>query len=337
MLLTFVRPYPSVDETVPTVKLRVLTPALLASAALALSACSSESGDTAPEESTDGEVTFSHPTLEDLEIAFEEQPDTLVMDCYAYSSLHEYGVEPDALFGFDCENPFVMGDIDISGIDRVGQDGEIDVEKLAALRPDAIIGQGDAAGWSWFDESVNSQLTRVAPFIPLPSADTIGEEIDATRDVADFLGGDIDSEAVTQADADLETAQQDLATALEGEDLSIMLASPTKEMLYTAVGFQQAALLEEAGATIVGGEAPAEGNPWGQVAWEEASSHPADVILIEGYGEDYSFTADLWEELPAVQAGQLGSWGSKGAMTSRAYADWLTEVTALVESADDVA
>lgn len=314
-----------------------LLPALLASAALALTACSSGGAGAAPEEDSAGAVTFTHPTLADLEIAFEEQPDTLVMDCYAFSSLHEYGVEPDALFGFDCENPFVMGDIDISGIERVGQDGEIDVEKLAALQPDAVIGQGDAAGWSWFDESVNSQLTRVAPFIPLPSAETIDEEIDATRDVAGFLGGDVDSEAVTQADADLETAKEELAAALEGTDLSIMLASPTKEMLYTAVGFQQAALLEEAGATVVGGEAPAEGNPWGQVAWEEASSHPADVILIEGYGEDYSFTADLWEELPAVQADQLGSWGSKGAMTSRAYADWLTEVTALVESADDVA
>lgn len=313
-----------------------LLPALLASAALTLTACSSGAG-AAPDEDSAGAVTFTHPTLADLEIAFDEQPDTLVMDCYAFSSLHEYGVEPDALFGFDCENPFVMGDIDISGIERVGQDGEIDVEKLAALQPDAVIGQGDAAGWSWFDESVNSQLTRVAPFIPLPSAETIDEEIDATRDVAGFLGGDVDSEAVTQADADLGTAKEELAAALEGKDLSILLASPTKEMLYTAVGFQQAALLEEAGATIVGPEAPAEGNPWGQVAWEEASSHPADVILIEGYGEDYSFTADLWEELPAVQADQLGSWGSKGAMTSRAYADWLTEVTALVESADDVA
>ena len=259
------------------------------------------------------------------------------MDCCAYSSLHEYGVEPDALFGFDCENLFVMGDIDISGIERIGQDGEIDVEKLAELRPDAIIGQGSAEGWSWFDESVNSQLTRVAPFIPLPSTDSIPEGIDATRDIADFLGGDVDSEAVLQADEDFETAQEELSDALEGKDLSIMLASPTKEMLYTAVGFQQAALLEDAGAEIVGGEPPAEGNPWGQVSWEEASSYPADIILVEGYGEDWSFTADLWEELPAVEADQLGAWGSKGAMTSRAYADWLTEVTALVESSDEVA
>ena len=317
-------------------KTRDLLPVLLASAALALTSCGSQTADPTAEEGA-GEVTFSHPTLDDLEIAFDEQPDTLVLDCYAYSSLHEYGVEPDALFGFDCENLFVMGDIDISGIERVGQDGEIDVEKLAELRPDAIIGQGSAEGWSWFDESVNSQLTRVAPFIPLPSTDSIPEGIDATRDIADFLGGDVDSEAVLQADEDFETAQEELSDALEGKDLSIMLASPTKEMLYTAVGFQQAALLEDAGAEIVGGEPPAEGNPWGQVSWEEASSYPADIILVEGYGEDWSFTADLWEELPAVEADQLGAWGSKGAMTSRAYADWLTEVTALVESSDEVA
>ena len=318
-------------------KTRALLPALLASAALALTSCGSQTADQAADDAAAGEVTFSHPTLDDLEIAFDEQPDTLVMDCYAYSSLHEYGVEPDALFGFDCENPFVMGDIDISGIQRIGQDGEIDLEKLAELRPDAIIGQGGAEGWSWFDDSVNSQLTRVAPFIPLPSTDSIPEGIDATRDIADFLGGDVDSESVAQADEDFETAQEELRTALEGKDLSIMLASPTKEMLYTAVGFQQAALLEDAGAEIVGGEPPAEGNPWGQVSWEEASSYPADIILVEGYGEDWSFTADLWEELPAVEADQLGSWGSKGAMTSRAYADWLTEVTALVETSDEVA
>ena len=318
-------------------KTRTLLPALLASAALALTACSSGGADAAPEEDSADAVTFTHLTLDDLEIAFDEQPDTLVLDCCAYSSLHEYGVEPDALFGFDCENLFVMGDIDISGIERIGQDGEIDVEKLAELRPDAIIGQGSAEGWSWFDESVNSQLTRVAPFIPLPSTDSIPEGIDATRDIADFLGGDVDSEAVLQADEDFETAQEELSAALEGKDLSIMLASPTKEMLYTAVGFQQAALLEDAGAEIVGGEPPAEGNPWGQVSWEEASSYPADIILVEGYGEDWSFTADLWEELPAVEADQLGAWGSKGAMTSRAYADWLTEVTALVESSDEVA
>ena len=92
-------------------------------------------------------MTFTHPT-EDLEMTFEAQPETIIMDCYAYSSLHEYGIEPDALYGFDCENSFVMGDIDTSGIERVGQDGEIDAryaDHIVAMKDGAVVSTGEPA------------------------------------------------------------------------------------------------------------------------------------------------------------------------------------------------
>lgn len=57
------------------------------------------------------------------------------MDCYAYSSLHEYDISPAALFGYGCDDPFAMGDVDRTGIPVVGKDAEIDMEKLAELRP----------------------------------------------------------------------------------------------------------------------------------------------------------------------------------------------------------
>lgn len=160
-------------------KPRALVPVTL-SAALLITACSSPDSATpeAPESSAgetqpaaDGAVSLTHPSIEGLEIAFDAQPQTLVMDCYAYSSFSDYDLQPAALFGFDCENPNVMGDADISGIEFVGKDGEINMEKLAELRPDAIIGNGGAEGWSWFDEDVNGQLLRVAPFVPLPSGE----------------------------------------------------------------------------------------------------------------------------------------------------------------------
>jgi iron complex transport system substrate-binding protein len=315
---------------------RILLPATLAAAALLLTSCASAAPAADAPEEAEGGVTLVHPTLDGLEISFDAQPESLVMDCYAYSSLHEYGLEPDAIFGYDCENPFVMGDADISGIERVGQDGEINLEKLAELRPDAVIGQGTADGWNWFDEDVNAQLTRVASFIPLPSGVPIDDGIAATREVAEFLGADVASDAIVRSDEDLAEAKQAFSDAIAGTDLNIMLASPVKEMLYTGVGFAQADLLEELGATIVGADAPESGNPWGQVAWEDASSYPADIILVEGYSDDYAFTADLWETMPAVEAAQLGSWGSKGAMTASAYADWLNEVASLVESSRKV-
>lgn len=321
---------------------RFALPLSLAAGALLLSGCAgtTEGAEAdAPAEASESAdaATLSHPTVEGLEISFEDQPETLVMDCYAYSTLHEYGIEPDALFGFDCENPFVMGDIDINGIERVGQDGEIDVEKLAELRPDAVIGQGDAGGWSWFDDDVNAQLTRVADFIPLASAETVDEAIAANREIAVFLGADPAAENITQADEDYAQAKEAFSEAVGQNELDIMLTSPSKEMLYTAVGFAQASLLEELGATVTGPPAPETGNPWGQVAWEEASTYPADIILVEGYSEEYDFSAELWDNLPAVEAEQLGNWGSKGAMTSRTYADWLGTLTEQVSTSEQVA
>jgi iron complex transport system substrate-binding protein len=309
---------------------------LVAASALLLASCASTGA--APEQSagSGGGVTLEHPSIDGLAIDFDAQPKNIVMDCYAYSSLHEYGVEPVALFGYECDNPFVMGDADISKIEVVGTDGEIDVEKLAKLRPDVIIGQGTADGWNWFDEDVNAQITRVAPFVPLPSSETIEGRIADTREIADFFGGDVASEAIVQSDEDLEQAKQAFSDAITDKKLNLMLTSPAKEMLYTGVGFAQAELLEELGATIVGADAPKTGNPWGQVAWEDASTYPADILLVEGYSEDFSFSSELWDALPAVQADQLGAWSSKGAMTASTYAAWLNDVAALVSSSTKV-
>lgn len=301
--------------------------AIVAASALLLASCAS--ADESSEQPAAGGESV---TVDGVTIDFDALPENIVMDCYAYSSLHEYGVEPVALFGYECDNPFVMGDADISDIDFVGKDGEIDVEKLAELRPDAIVGQGSADGWSWFDEDVNAQITRVAPFVPLPTGDTIDGRIAETREIASFFGADVESDAVAQSDADLAEAKENVSAALADNDLNIMLTSPTKEMLYTGVGFAQATMLEELGATIVGADAPATGNPWGQVAWEDASSYSADILLIEGYNDDFAFTTDLWDVLPAVKADQLGAWSSKGAMTATTYAAWLNDVADLISS-----
>jgi len=314
--------------------------ALGAAAVMVLAACSTSDSDNAQEDSTaaNGEqLTLSHPSIEGLNIDFENPPETLVMDCYAYSSLHEYGLEPDALFGFECDNEALMGNADIEGIETVGQDAEIDLEELAELRPDAIIGNGNADGWSWFEDDVNAQLTRVAPFVPLPSEGSIDEKIADTREIADFFGADVEAENIVAADEDYEAAKEAFSEAVEGKDYNFLLASPTKEMLYTGVGFAQADLLEELGANIIGPDAPAEGNPWGQVAWEDASTYPADVILVENFDPEAPFAAELWDDLPAVKADQLGTWSSKGALTSRTYADWLQDLADKVETYDKVA
>lgn len=318
------------------------TRALATASALALfvSACSGDnstdtSADNASSSSDSGEaVAFEHPTIEGLSLEFEQTPENLVMDCYAYSALDHLDITPDAIFGYDCDNPWVMGDTDISNIEQIGKDGEIDMEKLAELRPDAVIGHGDANGWSWFEDDVNNQLANVATFIPLPDGDSIEENIEGTEKLGEFLGADLSDQKLVQAREEYESAKDDFSAAVEGKDLDFMLASPTKEMLYTAVGFNHANLLEELGANIVGAEPPAEGNPWGKVAWEEASTYPADVILVEGLDDEQPFSAELWESLPAVEQGQISGWASKGAMTYSTFAHWLQGLAEKVKDFD---
>lgn len=311
--------------------------------AISIAGCSS-SGENTTDSMTassaavaEGPVTFTHPTIDGLEIEFDTVPTKLVMDCYTYSSLDDYGIKPIALFGYDCDSPWAMGDADTAGIERIGQDGEISVEKLAQLKPDAIIGHGDADGWSWFDDDVNKQISAVTTFVPLPNADTMEENFDAVEDLAVFLGADVDSPEIQQSHEDYKKAQEEFKKAVEGKDLNVMLASPTKEMLYTAVGFKQATMLESLGVNIIGGEPPAQGNPWGKVAWEEANTYPADVILVESYDEAAPFSAELWDSLPAVQQKQLYGWSSKGGMTYHDYAQWLQGFTQAVGGFNKIA
>lgn len=303
--------------------------------AVVLTGCSS---NTEADDSSDGggAVTLAHPSIEGLKIDFDKRPSKLVMDCYAYSSLHEYNIEPAALFGYECDSPQIMKGIDVSKIERIGKDGEIDMEKLAEMRPDAVVGSGSEKGWSWFKEEVNEQLKRVAPFIPIPSGGSVDKNITGMRSIAEFLGADVKADKIVQADKDFDAAKASFSEAVKGKDLNYMLASPTKEVLYTGVGFPQADLLAGLGANIVGAPKPATGNPWGKVAWEESAKYPADVILIESYNPDKIFTSELWDALPALKAQQTGGWYSKGALTSRNYADWLNDVAAKAADAKKV-
>ena len=327
--------------------MRIKLAAILAVvASLALTGCSSSSSSSnEPAVSSTSSVStgsapdaavFAHPNIEGLEIEFAKQPENIVMDCYAYSTLNEYGFKPSAIFGYQCDDPTVMDGVDTTGIEQIGTDGEIDLEKLAQLKPDAIVGLGTADGWQWFKEDVNAQLTRVAPFVPLPSGDTIDEGIANVRELADFLGADLGDTNITQADKDFEAAKKNFTEAVSEKDLTFLLASPTQEMLYTRAGGPHALLLEQLGATLVGPTEGHEGGPWAWIAWEEASQYPADVMLVEQYDEANPFTAELWDALPSVKAGQLYGWNSKGALTSRHYADWLDGLTEKVKTFNKV-
>lgn len=320
-------------------KKTMLAVCLAATTTLGLAACSSspqEEEGASPSEATsagaeagagDAEMvsfTHPHPRLEGQTIELPANPERLVIDCFSLQTMADYGLEPIAIFGSDCNNPNVVGDINVDEYEIIGQETEIDIERLAELRPDVIVGNSpDGTGPTRFDEDVKEQMRRVAPFVALPVGTSVEGDIEAARAVAEALGGDVDSGQIAQDDADFEAAKDAFQDAVEGKDLNVMLAVASNEVVRTGVGFKQANLLEDLGVGIVGAPAPAQGNPWGQVAWEDMGTYPADVILTEDYGSEDAFTSELWESLPAVEEDQLEGWSSKGNHSARYYAEWL--------------
>ena len=99
-----------------------------------------------------------------------------------------YGLEKDA-------PPGALGDADLSTMTVVGE-RELDVEALAALQPDLIIGYGNGektnGAWTWWDAAVTEKVAKIAPFVGInfaeqPVADVIAEY----EGLAKALGGDL--------------------------------------------------------------------------------------------------------------------------------------------------
>lgn len=315
---------------------RFLSSAAAAGLLLLLTACSGAGSDTTSTSTSDATtsgtstaaVSFTHPVLEDVTIELEAAPEVIVADYYAAGALADYGITPDAVFGYGYDDPWGKGNAQLDGVEVLGQGGEINLEKLAELNPDIIVGHGNATGWSWFQEDVNAQVQQVAPFLPLSYTGTIEENFAQAREVASFLGGDTTSATITQADADFAAAKEELADALAGKNLSIMLMSPDKEMVYSALGFSAEELFTEAGATVVGAPRPETGNPWGRISWEELADYNVDAFAVEstlGDLEDIDF--ELWRSQPAVEQGQVFRWNSKMAYSPVVYTTWLREIT----------
>jgi iron complex transport system substrate-binding protein len=162
-------------------------------AALALSACSDSSdGDTGPAPSAAADGAAFPVTIEHIwgETTIEERPERVVaLGATDADPLLALGVVPVAV------TPFTFY-ADTNGVGPWAQDllegaeptvitGDVDVEAVAALEPDLIVGV--SAG---FDENVYEQLSQIAPTVVRPE-DTVAYGVDrstATRMIAEAVG-----------------------------------------------------------------------------------------------------------------------------------------------------
>ncbi|WP_432514603.1 ABC transporter substrate-binding protein [Kineococcus sp. SYSU DK001] len=272
-------------------------------------------------------------------LTLDARPERVVTDAYSAAALWDHGVRPVGVFGYGLEedaSPLALGNVDLDGIDVVGRGGELNIEALAALQPDLVVGFGTTRGqgWAWWEEGTTTAVANIAPFLAVEfSGRSVEDVIGTYGDLAEDLGGD---RSATDADRARYTenvaALQDVADpalrtiALNGDASALYAGTPA---------LAQLKLLADHGVTLVGPAASA-GSPWAELSWENVSTHPADVLLAYVGSQELFAGSPVYASLPAVQAGQVVEWDDKQPFTYGAYADWLERVVATFTAARDV-
>ncbi|MFD6417842.1 ABC transporter substrate-binding protein [Streptomyces sp. NPDC060194] len=242
------------------------------------------------------------------------------------AALHDYGVEVKGVFGptktKDGKADVQAGDMDVSKVEVLGNVwGEFNVEKFAALRPDALIStMFDDKGTFWYvpEESADS-IMKLVPntAVGISVYDTpLPKPLARMAELAKSLGADLDDAKITAAKKRFEDAAAKLRAAAKSRpEIKVLIGSGSADIFYVS-GVNLSADLEyfkELGVNIV--EPPkkalaASGGWFENLSWENVDTYDADIIMLDNrtgtlQNADLKKAKPTWAKLPAVKAGQV--------------------------------
>jgi iron complex transport system substrate-binding protein len=272
-------------------------------------------------------------------ITLPKRPERVVAQVTAAATLWDYGIRPIAIYGpqrkADGTLEPLAGEIDLDAVESLGETWEdFDIEKLIALKADLLIAQsyGDQTLW-YLEDDVRVLVEQVVPTIGIWAIDVpLGVTINRFEELAVALGADPESPenvanraAFTAAESNFKevaAAKQDVSVVALGCDTDyVYVANPR-----VATDLQYYA---ELGMNLV----PIETEYyWEELSWERANSHPCDLILFDNRsGAEALAIAEskpVWQQLPAVIAGQVGTWYAEPLLSRKAYARILDAMAA---------
>jgi len=268
-------------------------PALIAvtlASVLALSGCSG--GTDTAEAASDEAYTVSHAMGETVIDGTPER--VVVLDSPHLDALVALGHSPVGITesGAGSGAPPYLGDLDA---EIVGLTSEPDIDAIAALAPDLIIGAKVR------HEAIYSELSGIAPTVFSENSGTDWQE--QARITAAALGEDEEMEQLI-ADLDGRIAEVGRAVGAEGTTLSIVRFRPDNFRLY-GPGTFSGSILSQMGFDLGQRE-------WNEYSMAELSPElyeqiTGDVVFYTNPGGDPTATTmatvtGLWGDLPAVKA-----------------------------------
>lgn len=303
--------------------------ALTASLALlTLAACGSSSDDAGA-----GPWTFTDDR--GTKISLDSPPKRLVAQTSMAAALQDLGVTVETTFG-----PLTLPDGSVdpqaSGLDpdKVtdvtggGEYGTLDLEKLAAQKPDLLITYMVVPPELWYvNPATEKKVDKLTPTLAMDfQGKSLQEAFAAVEKVAKALGADMNADKVAAAKTEFEAASDRLRSiGKQLGDRKILAVSTTTELLYAAApaSFPDLAYYRSLGLPIVDVKA-SQDSYWKELSWEKSDTYDGDIIMWDQRGGDASLkllkTDPVFQTVAGAKDGAFVPWNAVSPMSYRAYA-----------------
>lgn len=282
-------------------------------------------------------------------IELDSAPERIAVDLNAAAALWDFGVRPDAVFGWDASETGDFGDaggnIDPDAVEIVGTTAEpVQLEKLVAANPDLIItltftDEDDDQYWS-IDPEIVGQVREIAPIIALSATGRADRNIARHAELATALGADPEAPEVTEARARYDAAVSDLeAVAAEKADISVLFINVQPDTAYVANPEPWAGLgyYLEAGVNIVNPDID-DAESWLEISPEQALEYASDVMMAATIAGTLSLEEiaahPTFGQHPAVKAGQLAGWNQSLVQSYQGGAEAFEHLAETLRSAE---
>ena len=256
-------------------------------------------------------------------VSLDHTPKRLAGYSDPLGSLWSYGIKPVASFGQTpmADEPGYRGK-DTSGITEVGRAyGEINVESLAAARPDIVVVthyptergaalDPDGLYYGFKDLAQQKAVAAIAPIVVIGVRGEATGVADRLVDLAVSLGVPRDSGVIATSKADFAKASTRLSAAAKSGVTVSAIAGYVDDGVYVA-RWQDDPLLDTWHALGVDiPDLPGDNYYWLQTSWENVAAQATDVVLYSERAMDASALRRQagFSQTPAARSGQLHPW-----------------------------
>jgi iron complex transport system substrate-binding protein len=279
-------------------------------------------------------------------VTLDHVPTRIIAHQDAAAGLIRLGIRPVGIYA---DSPVAdakaLEGLDLTGIEIVGEAwGEINVEKVAALKPDLIVAEWWPLDSAWSGlvatKDVYAQVTKIAPVTGPIQGSSIVTLIGDYEKLAESLGADLSAPQVVADKAAFEASLAKFKAAVAAKpNLTVEAVWAGTDALYVAATAGSAELMDFAswGMRLVDPEVADDRGYWETLSWETADKYQPDLIIVDNRSKTTIETAKaqpMWSSLKATGAGQVTDWPAFWLRNYAAYAGALDTLTAAIDAAD---